>query len=171
MLLLFKKKFLRSYKSQQTLRCYLTAPRCGFVNTNSQLCPFTIFLVGWDCALQHFTEQFLAIPGSTQAVATSKPGCTIAESPEPAQARITHRRKAFTTLRRVSRSLLDTLKSKRLQNSSLKYSEKLPLTKTKRLSEYSQLIYPQLQEVLPEYILTLPYKSLNLWSKPSYWSS
>lgn len=62
---------------------------------------------------------------------------------------------------------------------SLRNSEKFPLTKTKRLSECYQLIYPQPQELLPKYISSYhtslqefwgSLHKLNLWSKPSYWS-
>lgn len=137
MLLLFFFLILKFYKSQQqTLRCYLTAPRCGFVNTNSQLCPFTIFLVGWDTSRTVSSNSWEYSSNSNKQAwlpHSRKPRASKSQSHPQVN--------SFYSLRRVSKESSGCPKEQGASNFSLKYSEKLPLTKTKRLSEYKQLIY------------------------------
>lgn len=47
------------------------------------------------------------------------------------------------------------LEEQRASNFFFEILRKLPLTRTKRLSKYCQLIYSQPLELLPKYILTL----------------
>lgn len=130
------KKFSTPRKSQQEApRCWLTAPRHGFVDENSQLCPFTksMSLQCDETAVSDSWEDSSSTTKHARLHNSRKPRASTSQTPTGEQ--ILPRWEGFKMCP------LDTLKSVRLQNFS-EILRKITSNKNQKVVRSCQLTDP-----------------------------